>query len=250
VYTRPKVSTVRKRREEYSWSKAFWEVLKAGGEIPANCPRQKRNANGANNSSTYPSSRRLQYTDTVASTLPATNDDSKTKDKGPAPAVMFAQGIHAKPASNGDNRHSIDSEYLGQNDLGIENENEINQASSRIKNDDVPPSQVTTRPIWRESKVAMYARRQSKVAMYAKLDPKYLTQNDLGIQDDDDLLSQGSEREDGDDLLSQASGKHDVIEDIADGVEDFPDDENLESQQENDGDEGSVHLVTGISYKY
>ncbi len=34
VYTRPKVSTVRKRNTEYSWCKAFWKVVKAGVAVP------------------------------------------------------------------------------------------------------------------------------------------------------------------------------------------------------------------------
>lgn len=34
VYTRPKVSTVQ-RRYECSWLRAFWEVFKAGGEVPS-----------------------------------------------------------------------------------------------------------------------------------------------------------------------------------------------------------------------
>ena len=35
VLTRPFVQTVRKRRPTYSWFRAFWEVLKAGAEVPA-----------------------------------------------------------------------------------------------------------------------------------------------------------------------------------------------------------------------
>ena len=34
VYTRPKVTTVRRRRPEYWWFQAFWMVMKAGGEMP------------------------------------------------------------------------------------------------------------------------------------------------------------------------------------------------------------------------
>jgi len=41
VYTRPKVSTVRRRRPEYWWFQAFWLVVKAGGEMPELPPRQQ-----------------------------------------------------------------------------------------------------------------------------------------------------------------------------------------------------------------
>lgn len=34
VYTRPKVSMLRRRNKNLSWIRAFWSVLKAGGEIP------------------------------------------------------------------------------------------------------------------------------------------------------------------------------------------------------------------------
>jgi len=34
IYARPKVNTVRKRHSEYSWFRSFWEVVKAGGEVP------------------------------------------------------------------------------------------------------------------------------------------------------------------------------------------------------------------------
>lgn len=47
VYTRPRVSTVRKRKQEYSWCQAFWEVVKAGGEVPANCNRTSISLNNA-----------------------------------------------------------------------------------------------------------------------------------------------------------------------------------------------------------
>jgi len=43
VYTRPKVSTVRRRRPEYWWFQAFWLVVKAGGEVPELPPRQQTN---------------------------------------------------------------------------------------------------------------------------------------------------------------------------------------------------------------
>jgi len=42
VYTRTKVITVRRRKEEYSWRRAFWEVVKAGGEVPSHCKNKKK----------------------------------------------------------------------------------------------------------------------------------------------------------------------------------------------------------------
>ena len=41
VYTRLKVSTVRRRRPEYWWFQAFWMVVKAGGDMP-DIPRRQR----------------------------------------------------------------------------------------------------------------------------------------------------------------------------------------------------------------
>jgi len=44
VYTRPKVATVRRRRPEYWWFRAFWMVVKAGGDMP-DLPRRKQTGN-------------------------------------------------------------------------------------------------------------------------------------------------------------------------------------------------------------
>ena len=46
VYTRPKVSTVRRHRPEYWWFQAFWLVVKAGGDMPE-LPRRSNHTDGS-----------------------------------------------------------------------------------------------------------------------------------------------------------------------------------------------------------
>ena len=45
VYTRPKIGLLRRRYSDYSWFKAFWLVLKAGGELPETTRDESSNDN-------------------------------------------------------------------------------------------------------------------------------------------------------------------------------------------------------------
>ena len=47
IYTRPKAITLRQRYPNFSWYQAFWEVVKAGGEIPLQYQRRKRSSRGS-----------------------------------------------------------------------------------------------------------------------------------------------------------------------------------------------------------
>ena len=75
VYTRPKVSTLRRRRPEYWWFQAFWMVVKVGGEVPDLPRRQQTNSLASGNHTDISAMRRRSVAAPVQPANGGTRDE-------------------------------------------------------------------------------------------------------------------------------------------------------------------------------
>ena len=73
VYTRPKVSAVRRRRPEYWWFRAFWMVVMTGGDMPKLPRRTTTDSSTPSNITDISAVRRATWNNTDVSTLRRTD---------------------------------------------------------------------------------------------------------------------------------------------------------------------------------